>query len=85
MSLRYIRKRRSRNIPESSVEFNLKSTPSCQTLSKAFGMSKKYDLISNDGVASKDWEISCAIESNWFMHESDGRKLDSFRFKGFSF
>ena len=51
-------------MPESSVEFNLKSTPSCQTLSKAFGMSKKYDLISNDGVASKDWEISCAIESN---------------------
>ena len=48
-------------------------------------MSKKYDLISNDGVASKDWKISCVIESNWFMQESDRQKLDSFRFKGFSF
>ena len=22
-------------------------------------------------VVSKDWKISCVIESNWFIHESD--------------
>ena len=36
------------------MEFNLKSSPSCQTLSKAFDISKKTDLTSSGGVVSKD-------------------------------
>ena len=29
------------------------------------------------GVASEDWTISCLVESNWFIHESDdGNQTD---------
>ena len=38
-------------------------------MSLAFDRSKKTDLTSSDAVA-------CAIEINWFIHESDGRRPD---------
>ena len=52
---------------------------------KAFDIPKTTEPNSNDGVASKDWKMSCVIESNWFIHESDERKSDLFGFKSCSF
>ena len=40
--------------PETPFCFNLKINPSCQTLSKAYEISKNIALTSRDGVTSKD-------------------------------
>ena len=46
--------------------------PSCQTLSKAFDMSKNTPLTSRS--LPNDWYILWVIETSWFMQESPGRK-----------
>ena len=48
---------------------------SCQTLSKAFDISKKT-LASTVGFSSKAAEISWIVDNNWAIHESPGRKPD---------
>ena len=50
--------------------------PSCQTLSKAFDISKKTPLISTIRFSSKAVWISGIIDNNWEMQESPGRKPD---------
>ena len=52
-------------------------------LFKCFCMSKKTELIVRDELQSKASNISCAIASNWFMHESDGWNPDWFVFSIF--
>ena len=56
--------------------FNLKISPSYQTLPKALDMSKKTLLTSNP--LSKDVKISWLIDNSWLMQESPGWKLDWF-------
>ena len=56
--------------------FNLKISPSCQTLSKALGMSKETLLTSNP--LSKDVKISWVIDSSWLIRESPVWKPDWF-------
>ena len=56
--------------------FNLKRSPSYQTLSKALDMSKKTLLTSNP--LSKDVKISWVIDNSWLMQESLGWKPDWF-------
>ena len=50
-------------------------SPSCHTLSKALDISRNIPLISLGGLQSKDAKISWTI-SNWYSHESEGRKPD---------
>ena len=55
---------------------NLKSKPSCQTLSNALDISRKTRLTS--WPSSNTERISCAIDSNWLVQESPGLKPDCF-------
>ena len=55
--------------------------PSCQTLSKAFDLSKRTPLTSAVGFSSKEVWISWIIDNNWAVHESSGRKPDGERVK----
>ena len=50
--------------------------PSCQTLSKAFEISKKAPLTSTEGLQAKDLHILCAVEGSCEMQESPGKKPD---------
>ena len=65
-----------KNSPEMSFCFNLKISPSCQTLSKALDMSKET-LLTSDPL-SKDVKISWVIDNSWLMQESPGWKPDWF-------
>ena len=56
--------------------FNLKISPSCQTLSKTLDMSKKTILTFNP--LSKDIELSWVIDSSWLVQELPGRKRNWF-------
>ena len=56
--------------------FNLKISPSYQTLSKALDMSKKTLLTSNP--LSKDVKISRVSDNSRLMQESQGWKPDWF-------
>ena len=56
--------------------FNLNKRPMCQTLSKAFEMSRNTPLTSTAGLLSKAVCISCIIDSSCAMHESPRRKTD---------
>ena len=47
-----------------------------QTLSKAFGISKKTDMTSRSGLQSNASNISWVIASSWFTQEPNGRKPD---------
>ena len=62
--------------PEILFCFNLKISPSCQTLSKALDISKKTPLTSNP--SSNDFQISWVIDKNWLIHESAGLTFDWF-------
>ena len=66
-------KGRSPSVP---YVFNLNNKPSCQTLSNALEMSKKFPLTSIVGLSSKADRIACIMDSSWAMHESPGIKLD---------
>ena len=48
--------------------------PSCQTLSKAFDISKKAPLTSAAGFSSKAVWISWIIDNNWAIQESPEKK-----------
>ena len=50
--------------------------PSCQTLSKAFDISKKAPLTSAAGFSSKAVWISWIIDNNWAIQESPEKKPD---------
>ena len=50
--------------------------PSCQTLSKAFEISKNTPLASKVGSQSKEKLISWTIDSNCEMQESPGKSPD---------
>ena len=65
-----------RVISSSDIPFcsNLKSKPSCQTLSNALDTSRKTPLTS--WPSSNAERISCVIDSNWFVQESPGLKPD---------
>ena len=52
------------------LSFRIRS--SCQTLSKAFDMSKNIPLTLR--LLSKDWYISWMIKRSWFMQKSLGWK-----------
>ena len=54
--------------------FNVKIKNSCQTLSKAWKISKKTPRTS--WSPSKDWYISEAIAISWVMQESPGVNAD---------
>ena len=54
----------------------MKISPSCQTLSKAFDMSKKTLLTSNS--LSKDIKISWVIDNSWVIQGPPGWKPDWF-------
>ena len=54
--------------------FNLKISPSYQTLSKALDMSRKALLTSNP--SSKDIKISWVIDNSWLIQESPGWRPD---------
>ena len=58
------------NSPSTPYDFNLKTRPSCQTLSNALEMSRKTPLTSTVGLLSKAVCISCIIDSNWAILES---------------
>ena len=77
--------KRYNRFPNISLRLNFRISPSCQTLSKAFNMSKNTPLTSLP--SSKDWYISWVIELSLFIQESPGRRPDwlednkSFSFK----
>ena len=48
--------------------------PSCQTLLKAFDISKDTLLTSTVGISSREAWISWVADNNWAIHESLGRK-----------
>ena len=48
----------------------------CQTLSKAFEMSRKTPLTSTAGYLSKAVCISCIFDSSCAIYQSLGRKSD---------
>ena len=48
----------------------------CQTLSKAFEMSRNTPLTSTARLLSKAVFISCIVDSSCAIHESPGRKPD---------
>ena len=50
--------------------------PSCQTLSKAFDLSKDTPLTSTVGISSREAWISWVDDNNSAIHESPGRKPD---------
>ena len=56
----------------------------CQTLLKAFEMSKNIERTFSERLQSNKEIISWVMISNWFTHESDGQKLDWFALKSFS-
>ena len=70
-------------MPENLTELNLQRSPSYQTLSNAFDISKKIDLTLSGGLASIDWKISCVIESLYMnlMNQID-LNLRVVRFEG---
>ena len=74
---KFIRVTSSRDIPFCC---NLKSKPSCRTLSNALGISRKTTLTS-----SNPERIACAIYSNWLVQESPGLNTHCFgNIKSFS-
>ena len=56
--------------------FNLKITPSRQTLSKALDMPKETVLTSNP--LTKDVKLSWLIDNSWLIQKSSGWKSDWF-------
>ena len=48
--------------------------PSCQTLLKAFDISKDTPLTSTVGISPTEAWISWVADNNWAIHESPGRK-----------
>ena len=59
-----------------STDLGLYSKPWCQTLWKAYNMSKKTDLTSRNGLQWNASNISYVTASNWLTHESVERKPD---------
>ena len=55
---------------------NLKSKPSCHTLSNALDISRKASLTS--GPSSNPERISCASDSKWLVQESPGLNPEYF-------
>ena len=87
LSFRYFKKsfKTCNRFPDIPLRVNFRISHSCQTLSKAFDMSKNTPLTSRS--LSKDCYISWVIERSWLIEESPGRKPDwlddnkSFSFK----
>ena len=62
--------------PEMPFCFNLKISPSCQTLWKGLDMSEKALITSNS--LSKDIKISWIVNNRWLIQKLPGWKPDRF-------
>ena len=67
---------RSRSLPETPCDFNLKMRPSCQTSSNALEISKNIARVSLDGYSLNALCISLVIGRSRLIVESPGRKPD---------
>ena len=56
---------RLKRSPEIPIDSSLSNKPFCQTLSKAFEISKKTALVSGVGLQSNDEKILWVISINW--------------------
>ena len=54
----------------------MKTSASCQTLSKALEMSKKIPQVSKERFVSKSLDISCLMDNDWDTQEWPLRKTD---------